>query len=193
MDQVRTAPARGNRLARTRHMPRFDPRMGDRGGANRTASEWASAGAPVRQEIPMKCEEIMKRDVECVSPRDAVEDAAVRMRDENIGFLPVCDQSKQVLGTLTDRDIAIRLVAERKAGGAFVEEIMTQEVVACRPEDDVRDAEKAMAENHKSRIMCVDDGGRLVGVISLSDIAQHERGGRAADTLREVSERETRT
>ena len=140
----------------------------------------------------MKCEEIMKRDVECVSPRDTVEDAAARMRDENIGFLPVCDESTKVLGTLTDRDIAIRLVAARKPASTSVEDVMTREVVACRPEDDIRDAERAMAKNHKSRILCVDEGGRLVGVISLSDIAQHERGRRASDTLREVSEREAR-
>lgn len=141
----------------------------------------------------MRCEEIMKRDVDCVSPRDTVEDAAARMRDENIGFLPVCDQSRKVLGTLTDRDIVIRLVAAKKPASTFVEEILTKEVIACRPGDNVREAEKAMAKNHKSRIMCVDDGGRLVGVISLSDIAQHDRAGRAADTLRGVSEREVKT
>jgi CBS domain-containing protein len=140
----------------------------------------------------MRCEGIMKRDVECVSPRDTVEDAAIRMRDENVGFLPICDQSKKVLGTLTDRDIVIRLVAAKKPASTFVEEIMSREVVACRPKDDVRDAERLMAKNHKSRIVCVDEEGRLAGVISLSDIAQHERGGRASETLRGVSEREVR-
>lgn len=138
----------------------------------------------------MRCEEIMKRDLECVSPRDTVEDAACRMRDENVGFLPVCDQSRKVLGTLTDRDIAVRLVAGKLPGSTLVEDIMTREVVACRPQDDLREAERLMAENHKSRIMCIDDAGSLVGVISLSDIAQHERGARASETLRQVSERE---
>jgi CBS domain-containing protein len=141
----------------------------------------------------VRCEEIMKKDVECVSPRDTVQDAAIRMRDENIGFLPVCDQSKKVLGTLTDRDVAIRLVAAKKRASTFIEDVMTREVVACRPEDDVRDAERAMARSHKSRIMCVGEDGRLLGVISLSDIAQHESGRRASETLREVSEREART
>jgi CBS domain-containing protein len=140
----------------------------------------------------MRCEDIMKTDVECVSPRDTVEDAAARMKSENIGFLPVCDQSRKVLGTLTDRDIAIRLVAEKKSGTTLVEDIATREVVSCRPKDDVRDAEKAMAKKHKSRIICLDEADRLVGIISLSDIAQHERGRRASDTLREVSEREAR-
>lgn len=140
----------------------------------------------------MQCDEIMKTDLECCSPRDTVEDAAARMKDENIGFVPICDQSRKVLGTLTDRDIAIRLVAEGKPGSTLVEDVMTREVVACRPGDDIRDAEKAMAKHHKSRILCVDESDRLVGVISLSDLAQHEHGSRAADTLREVSERETR-
>jgi CBS domain-containing protein len=94
---------------------------------------------------------------------------------------------------LTDRDIAIRVVAAKKRASTLVEDVMTREVVACRSRDDVRDAERAMAKNHKSRIMCVDADGRLLGVISLSDIAQHEKGGRASETLREVSEREART
>ncbi len=141
----------------------------------------------------MRCEEIMKREVECVSPRDTVEDAAILMRDENVGFLPVCDESKKVLGTITDRDIAIRLVATKKRGNTLVEDIMTREVVACRPGDDVREAERLMAKEHKSRIMCVDERENLIGVISLSDLAQHERGKRASETLRQVSEREART
>jgi CBS domain-containing protein len=141
----------------------------------------------------MRCEEIMKRNVECVSPRDTAEDAAGRMRDENVGFLPVCDQSGNVLGTLTDRDLAVRVVAEGKASGTLVEDVMTREVVACRPEDDLRDAQATMAEHEKSRIMCIGQDGRLVGVISLSDIAQHETGARAAETLRDVTEREAHT
>jgi CBS domain-containing protein len=139
----------------------------------------------------MKCQELMKREVECVSPRDHVADAAIRMRDENVGFLPVCDQSRKALGTITDRDIAIRIVASKKPHTTFVEDVMTREVVACSPHDDIRNAEKLMAENHKSRIMCVDKDGLLVGVISLSDIAQREGARRAADTLRQVSERES--
>ncbi len=140
----------------------------------------------------MRCQEIMKQELECVSPRDTVEDAAMRMREENIGFLPVCDESKKVLGTLTDRDIAVRVVAARKPASTLVEEVMTREVIACQPREDIREAEKLMAEHHKSRIMCVDDGGTLVGVISLSDLVRHEGARRATSTLIEVSEREAR-
>jgi CBS domain-containing protein len=135
----------------------------------------------------------MKQDLESVSPRDSVEDAAIRMRDGNIGFLPVCDQSRRVLGTLTDRDIALRVVGAKKPGSTMVEDVMTREVIACAPKDDIREAERAMAEHHKSRIMCCDEQGVLVGVISLSDIVRHESARRATSTLLEVSEREART
>jgi CBS domain-containing protein len=139
----------------------------------------------------MRCQELMKTDVECVSPQDTVQVAARKMRDHNVGFLPVCDQSKKVLGTITDRDIVIRVVAENRPASTPVSECMTREVVACRPEDDVRKAEQLMAQNHKSRIMVIDEAGRLVGVISLSDLAQHDKG-HAAQTMKEVSERESK-
>lgn len=140
----------------------------------------------------MLSEQIMKRDVECVSPVDTVEEAARRMRDEKVGFLPVCDQSKKVLGTITDRDLVIRVLASKKPPTTPVDDVMTKEVVSCGPKDDLQRAMQLMAENQKSRIMCVDGDGRLVGVISLSDIAQEEPAGQASEVLRQVSGREVR-
>jgi CBS domain-containing protein len=140
----------------------------------------------------MRCETIMKRDVECITPQETVQDAARLMRDDRIGFLPVCDDSRKVLGTVTDRDLAMRVLAEGRAPTTRVEEVLTREVVACRPDEDLRHAEELMGRHQKSRIMCVDEQGRLVGVISLSDIAQKEKGTRASQTLREVSQREAR-
>ncbi len=140
----------------------------------------------------MRCEEIMKREPACISPSVSAGEAARRMRNDNIGFLPVCEADKRVLGTLTDRDIAIRLVAENKSADTPVEEIMTREVIAARPSDDILQAEQLMAKHHKSRMLCIDEQERLVGVISLSDIAHHESGTRSADTLREITTREVR-
>jgi CBS domain-containing protein len=140
----------------------------------------------------MRCDEIMKRNVECVSPRDTVQAAAKRMRTENVGFLPVCDDTKKVLGTITDRDLTIRVLADARAATTPINDILTQEVIACRPEDNLRRAEELMSRHHKSRIMCIDASGRLVGVISLSDIALRESGMRASQTLRNVSQREAR-
>jgi CBS domain-containing protein len=140
----------------------------------------------------MLCEELMKTDVESVSPVDSIEEAARLMRDANVGFLPVCDDSRRVLGTITDRDIAIRAVADALPGSTPVEDVMTDEVVACSPKEDVEAALLLMGENRKSRIICLDGDGRLAGVISLSDIAQLGEAG-ASDTLRQVSEREARS
>ena len=136
----------------------------------------------------MQCQEIMKRNVECVSPGERTADAARKMRDANVGFLPVCGDDGKVLGTLTDRDIAIRLVAENQPGDRPIEEIMTKEVVACRPDADLHEATRLMREHHKSRILCTEADGRLLGVISLSDIAQVAED--SSDTLRDVSARE---
>lgn len=138
-----------------------------------------------------QCLNIMKRDLECLSPRESARAAAARMREQNIGFLPVCDDGMQVLGTVTDRDIAIRIVAEQLPAGTAVEHIMTREVVACYPEDDIEVAKELMADHRKSRIMCLDDDGTLIGIISLSDIAKLEGDG-AARTLSAVSGREVR-
>jgi CBS domain-containing protein len=140
----------------------------------------------------MRCDEIMKRQVECVAPNDTVQTAAAKMRDQNIGFLPVCDESGAVVGTLTDRDIVVRCVADGMVN-ARVSDVMTSQVVACGPRDDVHEAERLMGQHRKSRIMVVDESGILAGIISLSDVAQHESGARAARTMREITDREART
>jgi CBS domain-containing protein len=139
----------------------------------------------------MKCEDVMKTVVECVSPEDTALEAAQRMRDERLGFLPVCGSTKEILGTITDRDIAVRLVAEGRPSTTPVEEIMSHEIVACSPTDSIKRAEQLMSDQQKSRIMCADEGGHLVGVISLSDIAQQDTG-HAVKVLRKLTLREAR-
>jgi CBS domain-containing protein len=134
----------------------------------------------------------MKSAVKCVAPTTTIEDAAVTMRDEGIGFLPVCDDAKHVLGTITDRDITIRAVASHAASDQPVEKFMTKSVVACRSSDDLAYAQELMSQEKVSRIMCVNLDGVLEGVISLSDIAQLADRADASATLRNVSDREAR-
>jgi CBS domain-containing protein len=138
----------------------------------------------------MLCKQIMKRDIAHVSVDDSVRSAAARMRADNIGFLPVCDASGRVVGTLTDRDITVRVVADDLPADTLVDEVMTREVVACSPSDDVHRAELLMGKYKKSRMICVDDSGHPVGVISLSDIAQNESSEQTARTMRRVTMRE---
>jgi CBS domain-containing protein len=138
----------------------------------------------------MLCSEIMKSEIECLSPIDAADIAARKMRDHNIGFLPVCDEALHAVGTLTDRDITVRLVAQNLPLATPVGELMSMDVVACRPTDHVRKAEELMSLHRVSRILCVDDDGTIAGIISLSDIAQHESPALAVQTLKDVTARE---
>jgi CBS domain-containing protein len=141
----------------------------------------------------MRCSELMKREVECVLEEDTIEEAARILRAANIGFLPVCDAERKVVGTLTDRDIAVRVAAENLLPAEVrVGEVMSRDVIACNPEDDLRDAEGLMAQHHISRIVTVDDRGTLAGVISLSDIVGRESARRTRAIMREVVTREAR-
>lgn len=142
----------------------------------------------------MQCLQVMKHDFESVGPSDNVHTAARRMRDRGIGFLPVVDEDRRPIGTLTDRDIAVRVAAEdSRPSNVGVREVMTTELVFCKPTDDLRVAEERMAESRKSRIICCDDAGRIVGVISLSDVIEREEDDRlAAYTMRLIAGRETR-
>ena len=109
----------------------------------------------------------------------------------NIGFLPVCDGDRRVVGTLTDRDIVVRGVALGcECGRPTVGEVMSRNVVACRPEDELAVVEQFMAYYQVSRLVITDERDVLVGVISLSDIAEREPAKRAARTLRAVAARE---
>ncbi len=140
----------------------------------------------------MRCEEIMKQDVECVRMDEPAKRAARLMRDQNIGFLPVCDEGNKVLGTITDRDLAIRVLADDKWDkDTPIGDVMSREVVACKPGDDLRTAEELLATHKKSRLLVTDDDDRLIGVISLSDLAQADVPERVASTMRAVTQRES--
>jgi CBS domain-containing protein len=138
----------------------------------------------------MRCEEIMKRQVQSSGERETLQRVAEKMALSNIGFLPVCDEAGKVLGIITDRDITIRAVAKNRAGDTAVAEVMTRAVVSCRDSDDLAVAEQRMIQHRVSRVVVEDGEGRLCGIISLSDLAEREPGRRAAIVLREVASRE---
>ena len=140
----------------------------------------------------MLCRDVMKSDVLFATSQTTVAEAAALMRDEQIGFLPICDAARNVIGILTDRDIAVRVVAEYQSINEPVELFMTPDVVTCRSDADLGLAQDLMGEMQVSRIVCVSEDGELDGVISLSDIAQLGDGADAMATLRSVTVREAR-
>ncbi|MGH7907354.1 MAG: CBS domain-containing protein [Candidatus Binataceae bacterium] len=138
----------------------------------------------------MLCKELMKTTVRTTSINEPTCAVADIMREANVGFMPVCDITKgKIVGSVTDRDITVRLVAERKPLDTPIEQIMTPAAVYCRPDDDIRRAQELMADYHVARLLCVDDSGYLAGVLSLSDIA-NRLPEQAVEALREISERE---
>ena len=138
----------------------------------------------------MLCKQLMKEELEYCRESDSVRDVARRMREVDVGFMPVIDRGGVPVGVITDRDIALRVCAEdRQASATRAGEVMTREVVACGPEDPLERAEEIMGAARKSRIMVVDQRGVLVGVISLSDLADADER-HAVETLRHVAQRE---
>jgi CBS domain-containing protein len=137
------------------------------------------------------CGDVMKTDVVSVTDGDSIVKAAQLMKQRRVGFLPVCNDARKVLGTLTDRDLAIRAVAENRVPEPTrVAAVMTHDLVWCAPGDTVARAEELMADHQVSRIVVVSDEGTLRGVISLSDIVDREEESRATAMLRESTARE---
>jgi CBS domain-containing protein len=126
-------------------------------------------------EAHMKIADIMSSDVQTVSPDDTVQAAAQKMEDADIGFLPV-GEDDTLVGMVTDRDIALRVAAKGKdPTKTKVRDVMTKKVLYCSEAEDVTDAVESMAELRIRRLPIVDRYKRLVGVVSLGDVAfRHE-------------------
>ncbi len=136
----------------------------------------------------MKCNELMSRSLKLVSVETSVLEASRLMRDSSIGVLPVCDADGRVVGVVTDRDIATRVVAENLgASDTQVGQIATKNLVVCLEGDDLSKAEESMRTFQKSRLIVVDSDGYPVGILSLADIINGDnRGRRALKTARAV-------
>ena len=146
------------------------------------------------REVHMKkrCGDIMTRDVACCVPHDSVEHAARMMKNQDVGPIPVVDshESNRLVGIVTDRDLAIKVIAE---GGdprnTRVGDVMTSDPVTCTEDDSVKDAMEAMSGHQVRRIPIVDDDNHIVGIISQADIATRvgdtEKTG---DVVEEISQ-----
>ncbi len=121
----------------------------------------------------MKCSEVMTDNPVCCLPDDSVSQAARVMRRERLGPLPVVndERTRELIGIVTDRDLAIKVVAEsRDPNQTTVGDVMTHAIVVCREDDDLSSALAAMEEHEIRRVPIIDQGGRLVGIISQSDL-----------------------
>jgi CBS domain-containing protein len=137
----------------------------------------------------MRIAEIMTRDPEVVASDSFLQDAAMKMQDLNVGMLPIRDGDRLV-GMLTDRDITVRATAQgRDPTKTQVREVMTPDVIYCFEDQDVSQAAKLMQDKQIRRLPILSREKRLVGIVSLGDVAVHSgQQDTVSETIKEVSE-----
>jgi len=139
-----------------------------------------------------KCEEVMTKKTVCCLPNDMAVIAAQLMKRENVGAIPVIEnqQTKKLVGIVTDRDLALKIVAEgRAAKSTPVQAVMTRELVTCHPEDDLQKALDAMSEHQLRRIPIVNKDNKILGIIAQADVAMHfDHPKKTAAMVKEISQ-----
>jgi CBS domain-containing protein len=118
----------------------------------------------------MKVGELMTRTVQCVSPDQTAAGAAMLMEEFDVGVLPVLEDGA-IVGILTDRDLVLRTLAARLPADTPVREVMSPRVECCYASDSLADAAETMGHLQLRRLPVLDDQQRLVGIVSLTDIA----------------------
>lgn len=136
----------------------------------------------------MKVKEIMTKDVATLNGDDSIQDAANLMKEHNVGSVPVCS-GEEVIGIITDRDIAIRSVAEgENIKNQKVREVMSSNPVYANPDMDVHDAARIMSERQIRRLPVIENKN-IVGIVSLGDLAVESKlQDNAGDALSSISE-----
>ncbi len=135
----------------------------------------------------MKVSEAMTRDVRVASPDQTIQDAARLMAEVDTGVLPV-GENDRLVGMITDRDIAVRGVAEGKGPQTSIREVMTEHVHYCFEDEDTDEVAQKMADSQVRRLPVLNRDKRLVGILSLGDLAVMQGGRPAGEALSGISE-----
>ena len=135
----------------------------------------------------MKVSDVMTRDVQTIRPDQTAREAANFMLSADAGSIPVTE-GERLIGMITDRDIAVRGVAKGSGPDTPVRELMTNEVVSVRPDDDCVAAASRMSEAQVRRLPVVDEQERLCGIVSLGDLSRETDDGTAGEALEGVSQ-----
>ncbi len=125
----------------------------------------------------MKCADVMNRNLEWLTEKDSVLKAATLMAEAGVGFLPICDVGKKVIGVVTDRDLTTRVIAKKIAPATTSAAlVMSSPPLTCLETADLRDAEDLMIGAGKARLVITDAEGKLAGVLSLADLIEKAPG-----------------
>lgn len=124
----------------------------------------------------MKVKECMCNDVCCVKPETKIQEVAKLMSENHIGCIPVCDENQCICGIVTDRDVLLRCVACNKdTNQTPVSDIMSCNVCTCKEDDEIKNAETKMGQNQIRRLPVCDDKNKVVGILTLGDLAQNDQ------------------
>ena len=134
----------------------------------------------------MQVSKLMTRDVKLITPSQTIRDAAQMMLELDAGALPV-QQDDRLVGMITDRDIAVRAVAEGKSPDTPVGEIMSSEVLYCFDDQEIKDIARNMGEVKVRRLPVVNREKRLVGIVSLGDLALNKEPELTASAVTNIS------
>lgn len=147
------------------------------------------------QQNDTRASQLMTENPACVTPESNLQDVARKMRELNVGIIPVVDstESRRLQGVITDRDIAIRAVAEGKDGNTKVRDCMTSDVESVNKNDRVSDVLNVMEREQVRRVPVTDREGRLVGIIAQADLVvdyatNERREGQVSDAIERISE-----
>ena len=135
----------------------------------------------------MKVSEVMTRDVQTVRPDQPVQQAANFMLSADAGSIPVTEGDR-LIGMITDRDIAVRGVAKGHGPETLVRELMTNDVVSVRLDEDCEEVASKMSEAQVRRLPVIDEQQRLCGIVSLGDLARETDNDTAEQALEGVSQ-----
>lgn len=139
----------------------------------------------------MTCEDVMTVNPKCCEPGESVTRAAQIMKDEDVGPIPIVNNmnEKRLLGIVTDRDIAIQVVAAgRDPNSTLIDEVMTRRPVTCHKDDDVQGAMEAMSHHQVRRVPVVDNEDRLVGIIAQADLARQVDEQEIGEVVEDISQ-----
>jgi CBS domain-containing protein len=132
-------------------------------------------------------QEAMTSNPTTVEPTTTAQEAARTMKSEDVGSLPIVEGDKLV-GVITDRDLAIRIIAEGKGIDTAVAEIASKDVVTIDPQQSVEEAARLMANNQVRRLPVVEEDGKLVGILAQADIAQAGHDSLTGETVQRISQ-----
>jgi CBS domain-containing protein len=136
----------------------------------------------------MLIKDIMTRHVECVSPEDTLQAAARKMRDLDVGPMPVCGPDGKLAGMLTDRDITVRATADGKdPSKCKVREAMTPQVICVYEDQDTGEVARQMKEKQIRRLLVLNRDKKLSGIVSLGDLSVDADKRQAGEVLKDVS------